>query len=221
MCALADPQPANHQEIELSAITDSPLDTEREEDRRAQGIASRFADARTQKNSQISNTVTFDTVNEHCAQPINSDLVDARTQRFSQKLNPVRFSRRKEHRAQPIMWELEGARTQEYVPDSNTVKFDGQNTMGAQEITPEFEDTRTRNVIPGMTRAEIHAEDIDTQHNLHLKESDDSSDIGSLITQAPEPESIRATINALSSWVSSIQPRESWYLAGWIRDSPI
>ena len=221
MYALADPQPANHQEIELSAITDSPLDAEREEDRRAQGIASRFADARTQKNSQISNTVTFDTVNEHCAQPINSDLVDARTQRFSQKLNPVRFSRRKEHRAQPIMWDLEGARTQEYVPDSNTVKFDGQNTMGAQEITPEFEDTRTRNVIPGMTRAEIHADDIDTQHNLHLKESDDSSDIGSLITQAPEPESIRATINALSSWVSSIQPRESWYLAGWIRDSPI
>ena len=221
MYALADPQPANHQEIKLSAITDSPLDAEREEDRRAQGIASRFADARTQKNSQISNTVTFDTVNEHCAQPINSDLVDARTQRFSQKLNPVRFSRRKEHRAQPIMWDLEGARTQEYVPDSNTVKFDGQNTMGAQEITPEFEDTRTRNVIPGMTRAEIHADDIDTQHNLHLKESDDSSDIGSLITQAPEPESIRATINALSSWVSSIQPRESWYLAGWIRDSPI
>ena len=221
MCALADPQPANHQEIELSAITDSPLDTEREEDRRAQGIASRFADARTQKNSQISNTVTFDTVNEHCAQPINSDLVDARTQRFSKKLNPVRFSRRKEHRAQPIMWDLEGARTQEYVPDSNTVKYDGQNTMGAQEITPEFEDTRTRNVSPGMTRAEIHAEDIDTQHDLHLKESDDSSDIGSLITQAPEPESIRATINALSSWVSSIQPRESWYLAGWIRDSPI
>ena len=221
MCALADPQPANHQEIELSAITDSPLDTEREEDRRAQGIASRFADARTQKNSQLSNTATFDTVNEHCAQPINSELGDARTQRFSKKLNPARFSRRKEHRAQPIMWDLEGARTQEYVPDSNTVKYDGQNTMGAQEITPEFEDMRTRNVSPGMTRAEIHAQDIDTQHDLHLKESDDSSDIGSLITQAPEPESIRTTINALSSWVSSIQPRESWYLAGWIRDSPI
>ena len=77
MCALADPQPANHQEIELLAITDSSLETEREEDHRAQGMASRFADARTQKNSQISNTVTFDTVNEHCAQPINSGLGDA------------------------------------------------------------------------------------------------------------------------------------------------
>ena len=227
MCALADPQPANHQEIELSAITDSPLETEREEDRRAQGMASRFADARTQKNSQISNTVTFDTVNEHCAQPINSGLGDAckmeyiTDKKLDKTLNPARFSRRKEHRAQPTMWDMEGARTQEYVPDSNTVKYDGQNTRGAQESTPEFEDMRTRNVSPGMTRAEIHAKDIDTQHDWHLKESDNSSDIGSLITQAPEPESICATINALSSWVSSIQPRESWYLAGWIRDSPI
>ena len=227
MCALADPQPANHQEIELSAITDSPLETEREEDRRAQGMASRFTDARTQKNSQISNTVTFDTVNEHCAQPINSGLGDAckmeyiTDKKLDKTLNPARFNRRKEHRAQPIMWDMEGARTQEYVPDSNTVKYDGQNIRGAQESTPEFEDMRTRNVSPGMTRAEIHAKDIDTQHDWHLQESDNSSDIGSLITQAPEPESIRATINALSSWVSSIQPRESWYLAGWIRDSPI
>ena len=221
MRALADPQPANHQEFELSAITDSTANTEREEDRCAQGTASKFVDARTQKDSQNSNTVMFDIENEHCAQPINSELVDARTQRFSQNLNPVRFSRRKEHRAQSIMLELEGARTQKYIPDSNTVKFDGQNKQGAQEITSEFEDARTRNVIPGMTRAEIHAEDTDTQHTLHLKETDDISETGSLITQAPESESIRATINALSSWVSSIQPRESWYLAGWIRDSPI
>ena len=227
MCALADPQPANHQEIELSAITDSPLETEREEDRRAQGMASRFTDARTQKNSQISNTVTFDTVNEHCAQPIHSGLGDAckmeyiTDKKLDKTLNPARVNRRKEHRAQPIMWDMAGARTQEYVPDSNTVKYDGQNIRGAQESTPEFEDMRTRNVSPGMTRAEIHAKDIDTQHDWHLQESDNSSDIGSLITQAPEPESIRATINALSSWVSSIQPRESWYLAGWIRDSPI
>ena len=49
----------------------------------------------------------------------------------------------------------------------------------------------------------------------------DFSDAGSLITQAPQSQSIHATINALSSWVSAIQPRESWYLAGWIGDSPI
>ena len=28
-------------------------------------------------------------------------------------------------------------------------------------------------------------------------------------------------INALSAWISAVQPRESWYLAGWIEDSPI
>ena len=39
--------------------------------------------------------------------------------------------------------------------------------------------------------------------------------------QAPQSNPIHATINALSTWMSAIQPRESWYLAGWIRDSPI
>ena len=33
--------------------------------------------------------------------------------------------------------------------------------------------------------------------------------------------SVHATINALSAWISAVQPRESWYLAGWIEDSPI
>ena len=42
-----------------------------------------------------------------------------------------------------------------------------------------------------------------------------------MITQAPQWNPINATINALSAWMSAIQPRESWYLAGWIGDSPI
>ena len=33
--------------------------------------------------------------------------------------------------------------------------------------------------------------------------------------------SVHATINALSAWISAVQPRESWYLTGWIDDSPI
>ena len=33
--------------------------------------------------------------------------------------------------------------------------------------------------------------------------------------------SIHATINALSAWISAVQLRESWYLAGWIDDPPI
>ena len=70
-----------------------------------------------------------------------------------------------------------------------------------------------------MIRAEVHAENTDAEHLVHFEETHDFSDAGSLITQAPQ--SIHATINALSSWVSAIQPRESWYLAGWIGDSPI
>ena len=69
--------------------------------------------------------------------------------------------------------------------------------------------------------AEIHAENTDAQHMVHFEEAQDFSDAGSLITQAPQSQSIHATINALSTWVSAIQPRESWYLAGWIGDSPI
>ena len=49
----------------------------------------------------------------------------------------------------------------------------------------------------------------------------DNSDAGSLTTQAPQLNSVHATINALSAWISAVQPRESWYLVGWIEDSPI
>ena len=72
-----------------------------------------------------------------------------------------------------------------------------------------------------MIEAEIHAENTDAQQMVHFEEAQDLSDAGSLITQAPQSNTIHATINALSTWMSAIQPRESWYLAGWIGDSPI
>ena len=56
---------------------------------------------------------------------------------------------------------------------------------------------------------------------VQFEEAQDFSDTGSLITQAPQSQAIHTTINALSTWVAAIQPRESWYLAGWIGDSPI
>ena len=59
------------------------------------------------------------------------------------------------------------------------------------------------------------------QHIVHFIDAQDQSDSGSLTTQAPQSSSIHATINALSTWISAVQPRESWYLAGWIKDSPI
>ena len=34
----------------------------------------------------------------------------------------------------------------------------------------------------------------------------DLSDAGSLITQAPQMNSVHATINALSAWISAVQP---------------
>ena len=68
---------------------------------------------------------------------------------------------------------------------------------------------------------EIHAEETHAQHIVHFEEAQDRSDAGSLITQAPQSNPIHATINALSTWISAVQPRESWYLAGWIKDSPI
>ena len=193
VCALSDHQPANHQEFELSVTEESTVNTGKSK--------------------------------EHCAQSIKSEFKDARTQRISQDSNTVKFERQNEHRAQPITSEFEGARTQGISPDSNTVMFNRQNEHCAQAIISQFEDARTQKVSSELNtvviKAEIHAEDTDAQHIVHFEEAQDFSDAGSLITQAPQSQSIHATINALSSWVSAIQPRESWYLAGWIGDSPI
>ena len=121
--------------------------------------------------------------------------------------------------------EFEGARTQTTSPDSNTAEFDRPNKHCAQSIISQFDDARTQKISSELNtvviRAEIHVEDTDAQHIVHFEGVEDFSDTGSLITQAPQSQSIHATINALSSWVSAIQPRESWYLAGWIGDSPI
>ena len=67
----------------------------------------------------------------------------------------------------------------------------------------------------------MYSEEKCAQHIVHFIDPQDQSDSGSLTTQAPQSSSIRATINALSTWISTVQPRKSWYLAGWIKDSPI
>ena len=135
------------------------------------------------------------------------------------------FERRNEHGAQPIISEFEGARTQRSSPNSNIVEFERKNEHCAQSNITEFDTARTQKFNPELNtvviKAEVHAEKTDVQHMVHFEEAQDFSDTGSLITQAPQSQSIHATINALSSWVSAIQPRESWYLAGWIGDSPI
>ena len=95
----------------------------------------------------------------------------------------------------------------------------------AQNIISVTEDQRSQmNISKSNTEvieAEIHAEETDAQHIVHFEEARDRSDAGSLITQAPQSNPIHATINALSTWMSAVQTRESWYLAGWIKDSLI
>ena len=134
---------------------------------------------------------------------------------------------RKEHCVQAIISEVEDRRAQPNSTESDTEMFDVKNEHCAQEIISELEDARTqitsRESTTMVIEAEVHAECTDAQHNImvHFEEAQDLSDAGSLITQAPQPNTIHATINALSTWMSAIQPRESWYLAGWIGDSPI
>ena len=125
----------------------------------------------------------------YCAQAIISELEDQRAQLTKTKSDTIMLEARNEHCAHYIISELEDARAQRISSESNTV----------------------------IIKAEIHAENTNAQHMVHFEEAQDFSDAGSLITQAPQSNSIHATINALSTWVSAIQPRESWYLAGYRR----
>ena len=192
VCVLSDHQPANHQEFELSVTKETTVNTGKSKEHCAHDNISEFKDARTQRISPDSNTVKFERQNEHCAQSIISEFEDARTQRFIPDSDTVMFERQNEHCAQSNISEFDGARTHKFNSELNTV----------------------------VIKAEIHVENTDAQHIVQFEEAQDFSDTGSLITQAPQSQSIHATINALSSWVSAIQPRESW-LAGWIGDSPI
>ena len=74
MCVLSDHQPANHQEFELSVIGETTgrtaVNTENSKELCAQDIISEFEDARTQRTSTESDTVMFESQNEHCAQAI-------------------------------------------------------------------------------------------------------------------------------------------------------
>ena len=109
------------------------------------------------------------------------------------------------------------------ITDSIIVNAIKPKDQCAQNIisVPEDQRAQTNILISNTIEVEIHSEEIDAQHVVHFGDVQDGSDAGSLITQAPQSNSIHATINALSTWISAVQPRESWYLAGWIKDSPI
>ena len=116
---------------------------------------------------------------EHCAQTIISELEDQRTRITSPELNTVVVEVEKEHCAHTIISELEDERTKINSSKSNTV----------------------------VVEVEVHTESNNAQHMVHFEEAREISDAGSLITQAPQSNPIQATINALSTWMSAIQPR--------------
>ena len=133
---------------------------------------------------EITEAITVNTVKakEHCAQTIISELEDQRAEITSPESNAAVFEvkrERQEHCEQTIISELENQRAQIISPESNTV----------------------------VVKAEIHTKNTDAQHIIHFKEAQDFSDAGSLITQAPQSNPMHATINALSTWMSAIQPR--------------
>ena len=119
----------------------------------------------------------------------------------------------KEQCAQTIISKVEDQRAQINIPESNTEVI---------EVEIHAERNDAQHMLHFEEAQDLSdAERNDAQHMVHFEEAQDLSDAGSLITQAPQSNPIHATINALSTWISAIQPRESWYLAGWIKDSPI
>ena len=139
----------------------------------------------------------------------------------------------KEQCAQTIISRVEDQRAQINIPESNTevIEVDIHAERNDAQHMLHFEEAQDlsdaeRNDAQHMVHFEeaqdlSDAERNDAQHMVHFEEAQHLSDAGSLITQAPQSNPIHATINALSTWISAIQPRESWYLAGWIKDSPI
>ena len=74
MCALADHQPANHQELELSVTKELSTDAKMPAEHSAQPISKEILGARRQGTSEISNKVMFVTDDEHRAQPFITGL---------------------------------------------------------------------------------------------------------------------------------------------------
>ena len=87
----------------------------------------------------------------------------------------------------------------------NIISVTGEHRT--QNINPVSEEqcAQTHISISNTTEVEVemHSEEIGAQHIVHFIDVQDQSDSGSLITQAPQSSSIRATINALSTWISA------------------
>ena len=86
VCVLADHQPANHQELELSVTKELAADAKMLAEHGAQPTFTDFVGARRHGTSESSNKVMFASNSEHCAQPLITEVDGARTQRELHKL---------------------------------------------------------------------------------------------------------------------------------------
>ena len=109
------------------------------------------------------------------------------------------------------------AAPQNEIRNTQTLSVDTQNITELSERRRAPSDNIIDSVPPNTEQVEKRRAPTTEQ----FKPTIDHSDAGSLTTPAPQMNSVHATINALSAWISAVQPRESWYLAGWIEDSPI
>ena len=94
----------------------------------------------------------------------------------------------------------------------------------SQNITEPLPEQLEKRRAPSQNTTEPVPEQLEKRRapsTVQFQPTIDNSDAGSLTTQAPQMNSVHATINALSAWIPAVQPRESWYLAGWIEDSQI
>ena len=85
-------------------------------------------------------------------------------------------------------------------------------------------DQLEKRCAPSINTKEPVPEQLEKRHappTVQFEPTIDNLDAGSLTTQAPQMNSVHATINVLAAWISAVKPRESWYLAGWIENSPI
>ena len=106
---------------------------------------------------------------------------------------------------------------QDEIRNTQTIPVDTQNITELPETRRAPSQNITGPVPPNPEQLEKRR----APSTVQFEPTIDHSDAGSLTTQAPQMNSVHATINALSAWISAVQPRESWYLAGWIEDSLI
>ena len=131
----------------------------------------------------------------------------------------------KEHCAQGSNSELEDARTQIISSESDTAMFEGQNEQCTQAIISEFEDARTKKIQFRIEHSSDQSRDTRGRHRRATHSAFRGS-AGLLGCRILDHTGTTVTVYTRHDqraivWVSAIQPRESWYLAGWIGDSPI